>query len=238
MVRPLAWPTMFGPPKLKSRDFNRQLARGDGIDTVIRRGVICSCADPETRSPDENCPVCDAFGFIYDADDDITLPVLWVGDQPQSKLHERLGVYEPGTYTVTWSSEYPLGLGAVFVHPIETNVVPNELLRRGELDPEGGSLDRLRYRLVTDVEVVRTREQVYVRGVDWQLSGQFIQWLPGGDAPAAGAFYGVRYRHRAHFLVDEDQPKLREDGGRLLYTCRVKKFAAVTRQSGEWLGQG
>lgn len=239
MVRPLAWPRMWGPPRLKSADFDSQLA-ADGIETLVRRGVICSCVDRETRSPNENCPVCDAWGFIYDPADDLRIPVLWIGNDPHVKLHERLGTYEPGTYTVTWPSAYPLGYGALFVNPMETNVVPNEFLRRGELDPEGGSLERLRYHRITRVEVVRTMSTVYREGVDWRLNGQFIEWLDGGARPANGEMYGVRYGHMAHFIIDEDVPKLREDGAsnRLAYTCRVKKFAAVFKQGGAWLGQG
>lgn len=239
MVRPIAWRQMWGPPRLDADDINDQLER-DGIVTRIRRGVICSCVDSETRSPDENCPVCDAWGLIYADADDLAIRVLWIGNAPETKLHERLGTYEPGAYTVTWSSLYPLGHGALFIHPMETNVIPNELLRRGETDPEGGNLERLRYRFPIRVEMVRTMQQIYVEGVDWRLNGQYVEWIDGGDAPDAGALYGVRYGHRSTYIIEEDLPHLREDGveNRVAYTCRVKKFASVYRQGGDWLGHG
>lgn len=239
MVRPLPWPRMWGPPRLRGDDFDDQLTR-DGLMTLVRRGVICSCVDRETRTPDENCPVCDAWGFIYSPADDLRIPVLWTGNQPSVKLHERLGTYEPGGYNVTWPSAHPLGYGAIFVNPLETSVVPNEYLRRGDRDPEGGSLERLRYHQITRVEVVRTKDVVYAEGVDWRMDGQFVEWLAGGAKPPNGDMYGVRYGHKAHFMIDQDVPKLREDGvqNRLAYTCHVKKFAAIFKQGGAWLGQG
>ncbi len=232
MPKPLPWPKMPKPPRLRQADIDHQL-RIEGQPTLVRRGVICSCYDVETHNPDETCEDCDGWGFIYDADDELVdLPVQWTGHNAQAEMAQRLGLGEPGAFTVTWPSTQPLGLGDMFVHPLEEAVCPNELLRRGELAPGGAeSLERLRYRMITRVEVVRTREKRYVRGVDWQLNGQTIEWLPDGDSPALGEHYGVRYGYRAHFIIRDELPKLREDGERLAYTCQVKRFMAIARQA-------
>lgn len=230
----LKWPD-FPALSLDPVDFDSQLEK-DGVDTLIRRGIACSCYDDETRQPAPTCPACDGWGMLYDPDDEVTTKVLWTSHRSEVS-YQTGGTIKHGSTRVTWASTIPLGHGAMFVSPLEETVTDNELLKRGETDPEGNTLERLRYRNVVAVEVVRTAAQKYVEGVDFNMVGQEIQWITPG--PAAGTLYAVRYRHKTHFVIDQDDPQMREDvGKRLAYTCNVRRFPSLNRQSGDALGQG
>lgn len=228
----LRWPP-FPEIKLSSADFDQQLER-DGRLTLVRRAIACSCYDDETRQPNPNCTLCSGWGMVYDPADELTIRVLWQSHNTEND-YRTPGTIITGSTRVTWPSTHPLGQGAMFVSPLEESVVDNELLKRGELDPQGESLERLRHRLVTAVEQVRYDGNIYGEGVNFERVGQRINWIAGG--PPAGRLYAVRYRHRTHFVIDGDEPQMREDGDRLCFTCIVRRFGSVSRQAGEGLGQ-
>ena len=228
----LRWPRM-PEIRLSATDFDQQLEH-DGRDTLVRRAIACSCYDDETRQPNPNCTKCSGWGMVYDSADELTVKVLWQAHN--ADLAYRMpGTLITGTTRVTWPSQYALGHGVIFVSPLEESVVDNELLKRGELDPQGESLERLRHRLITGIEQIRYGDTLYVEGVDYQRVGQRIGWITAG--PPAGRLYAVRYRHRTEFVIDGDEPQMREDGDRLCYTCMVRRFPSVNRQAGDALGQ-
>ena len=225
----LAWPQFPSGLRLTPEDLDG-VVQAYGVSTTIRRAVACDCVDPATRNASETCGACRGWGLRYPAELGLTLPVQWVGRNAQT-ADERIGTVEPGDYTVTWQSDQALAPGDVFVHPTEEAVVTGELLTRGETDPVG-SAERLRYENVTAVERVQRGDLVFAEGVDWQLNGQAIEWLPGGAAPASGSLYGVRYRYRAQYAIWSDPPQKRMDADRLTWTAKIFRLASLSRQEG------
>lgn len=229
---------MWRAPKLKTADIDGQLTDHDGIDTEVLRGSICPCADYETGSADETCSSCFGWGYTYPADRKIAaLKVQWLG-QSSRKEYDRAGVYTPGSVQVTWPSTTVLGHGDIFIHPYEEAVETSERLIRGQVDPDGDTMERLRFSRVTGVEDVRDSVRAYTAGVDFNLAadGHTFVWIDGGQKPAIGARYSVRYRYRSMYIIGSATPQQRHDDGALAWHTTVERFAGVNRQGGKVLG--
>tara|TARA_R100000152_G_C6782253_1_gene219334 strand:- start:12407 stop:13105 length:699 start_codon:yes stop_codon:yes gene_type:complete len=229
---------MWASPKLATADFDHQLESRDGVETVVLRGLICPCVNLETRSPNENCTSCRGWGYSYPAALAINnLKVQWLGHH-MSVDYEKQGVFTPGTIHVTWPSTTKLGHGDIFVHPHEEAVETSAILVKGQTDPDGDSLERLRFSRVTGVDHVKDLARTYVEGVDFQLGadGNSISWIDGGQSPSAGSVYSVRYRYRAQYIIDGDAPQERHDNGPLCWHATVSRFNGINRQGGDVLG--
>lgn len=213
-----------------------------GVPTTVRRSIPCGCLNRETRRPTPGHELCGGWGWRYPADLEIeALRVQWVG-QSLSRKAQEAGVIEPGDFTVTWPSSQALGIGDLFVHPNE-EAVTDDVLIRGAIDPEGNSLERLRFHYPTALEDVRDNVRTYVAGVDFDLAadGRTFVWRVAGNRPDAGAVFTCRYRYRAEYIIARQIPKARHDGSsanRLTFTCRVDRYDPVAQQQGANLGEG
>lgn len=96
-------------------------------------------------------------------------------------------VYQLGTDT------YPLNSKPVKeIITLTATVEVTENITRGNIP---GTTDALPKTPVVDVVEVKQGSTVYQRGVDWQLSGNAIDWSLGGAEPAGGTTYTVTYRY-------------------------------------------
>ena len=228
---------MWASPKLNDADFEDQIERLDGIATRVRRGSVCICLDKETNQANGFCVLCSGWGHYYPPDRDIPdLKVIWQGHSAQAQM-EQAGILTPGQIQVTWPHHTPLGYGDIFVHPKAEGVESSTLLVRGEVDPDGNSLERTRFDLVTGVEQVRAGPTVYLEGVDWQLAadGRTLEWL-GAAEPAAGDRYSIRYRYRVQYIMDGAQQRERHDDGSLPWMATVTRLDSLTNQPGRMDG--
>ncbi|HHY67833.1 MAG TPA: DUF4815 domain-containing protein, partial [Alicyclobacillus sp.] len=75
---------------------------------------------------------------------------------------------------------------------LTATVEVTENITRGNIP---GTTDALHKTPVVDVVEVKQGSTVYQRGVDWQLSGNAIDWSLGGAEPAGGTTYTVTYRY-------------------------------------------
>ncbi len=160
--------------------------------------------------------------------------------QPVQARQGDAGFTQPGDFTVNWPSTISLGLGDLFVHPQEETST-HAILVKGQLDPDGDTLERLPHRLITAVDYITDGDNVYVEEDDWELvDGRLIEWVGGGAAPAAGKVYTVRYRFRSEYRIWDQMPKVRDDGpaNRLTYVAQVFRFDPVSKQAGKNLGEG
>jgi len=235
----LPWPPFPHGLTLDGADFDDQLARNDGEETLVRRAVTCTCITHGGRQV-PTCPLCNGFGWRYP--EDLALPdlmVQWVAPNPKHQIIPG-GSHDGADYTVTWPSTQPLAVGDVFVHPHEEGVT-DEALRRGVQDPTGASLERLRYHFPTELEDVRDSARRYSRGVEFDLGadGRTLEWADGQPAPAEGAAYTVRYRYRSEYVIFKEPAKARHDVASVLpFTARVTRLVPMGRQQGTQLTEG
>jgi hypothetical protein len=131
-------------------------------------------------------------------------------------------------------------LGDLLVHPQEETTT-HDVLVRGQIDPDGDTLERLRHRYIIGIDYITDGTTAYTEDEDWELvDGRTIEWIVGGAAPGAGRVYTVRYRFRSEYRIWEQLPKVRDDGldNRLTYVAQVYRFDPVSRQAGVNLGEG
>jgi len=233
----IAWRPFPREVRLRNYDTDAY-TKAYGIDTVLRRARLCPCINPESRRVDPNCSACAGWGFTYPAALEVAdVKVQWTANA--SRVDRRPeGEAEPGDFTITWPSDQPAGQADIFVHPIE-EAVTDEVLIKNHLDPGGATMERLRHGYPTAVEDLADASQVYVEGEDWELAadGRTIEWLEGGDAPAGGALYTVRYRFRAEYVISGPLPKARHDGSeKLPWTAQVARYDPAHVQAGKGLG--
>lgn len=96
-------------------------------------------------------------------------------------------VYQDGTDTYLLNSR-PVKQIITLTATVEVT----ENITRGNIP---GTTDVLPKTPVVDVIEVRQGSTVYQRGVDWQLSGNAIDWSLGGAEPEGGTTYTVTYRY-------------------------------------------
>lgn len=233
------WPEFPADLRLQQTDLD-DIQTKYGTATLVRRAVVCGCMDPETRLPNPNHAPCAGWGTLYPAGLELeSTPVEWISNSVQARQGDA-GFTQPGDFTVNWPSTISLGLGDLFVHPQEETST-HAILVKGQLDPDGDTLERLPHRLITAVDYITDGDNVYVEEDDWELvDGRLIEWVGGGAAPAAGKVYTVRYRFRSEYRIWDQMPKVRDDGpaNRLTYVAQVFRFDPVSKQAGKNLGEG
>jgi hypothetical protein len=233
----LPWPNFPNGLRLETEDLDAVLSRY-GVSTLIRRATSCPCLSPETRRPDPTCSKCRGWGWQYPQSLELTLPVQWAGNDQRREQKEG-GTVEPGDFVVTWPSTQPLGQGDLFVNPME-EAVTDETLMRGHIDPTSSSMERLRFRLPTNIEDLRDELRTYSQGVDFELGpdGRTVIWLDDGRSPLNGSMYAVRYRYRAEYAVAPKLPMVRHDGNqRLPFKASVVRYDPLSIQAGMNLGE-
>jgi len=235
------WQSFPSEVNLASADLDDYLVRY-GQATTVRRAVVCGCLDPQTRRGRPGHAACGGWGFLFPAALSLSIKMQWAGMKARQDKRDG-GIIEPGDYRISWPSSQALAVGDLVVHPTEEGVTFDTLIR-GQVDAEGGSLERLRYRSGLAVEFVNDTgdddaTRSYTLGEDLSLDGQKVLWLDGGAAPDEGQLYHVRYRHRAEYLIGPSAPQRRHDGEKLLpWTATVTRYDPLTRQDGSGIGDG
>ncbi len=233
------WPEFPAELRLQQTDLD-DIHTKYGTATLVRRAVVCGCMNPETRLPNPNHAPCAGWGLLYPAALELEdTPVEWISNSVQARQNDA-GFTQLGDFTVNWPSTISLGLGDLFVHPHEETST-HAILVKGQLDPDGDTLERLPHRYITAVDYITDGDNVYAAVADFNLhaDGRRIVWV-GGRGPAAGRVYTVRYRFRSEYRIWDQMPKVRDDGpsNRLTYAAQVFRFDPVSKQAGKNLGEG
>ncbi len=68
----------------------------------------------------------------------------------------------------------------------------------------GGGQDLLTPNPVVDILEVSQGAKTFVRGVDWQQSGNYVDWIGAGQAPAIGTTYTVKWTYTRQMVKGTD----------------------------------
>lgn len=199
-----------------------------------QEGVICSCWNPDSGSPIYACVACHGKGYVYQApvEDKAMITSITL-----SKDFEAMaGVFEVGDAVMTIPKRVPLRI----TNGLPTGQFRNNLIfdigmydRITLLDDEFKSSEvlvkgtpinaRLPDTLLNDVvtkvksvqkyNLITGAVVVYRSGIDYRLTGNLVDWLVGGVAPATGEQYSVVYYHRPIYVVTATLPKPRHQDG-------------------------
>lgn len=192
-------------------EFDELIAQ-NGTPAIWRRARTCPCLHPVSRQADINCAYCrDYPGLLWGPGIDIT--ILLPGRQ-RSDRDGQAGSWMEGFSTVTFpSTANPGHLDRIELTAAEM-VVNGEQLIRGDVDPQGRSLERLRLAPI-EVEfcdaIVAGLLQPFTPGVDFSVGDdRVVSWAAPSPLPD-GTLYTLRYRARATYVLWS--PMSRDEGG-------------------------
>lgn len=196
-----------------------------------QEATICSCWNLETGQPLYNCQACYGLGYIYGTP--ISATALVTSITVEKAFDQSIGSFEYGDATLTVPKRFPkknpntglyskrdfidnpmydLGLFDL-ITLTDDEIKFSEVLTRNR-SINGRPPDTLSQSAVTRIKTVQkvntTTGQitVYQPGIDYQLSGNTIQWL-SANKPADGENYGVAYFHHPSYYVFTELPKPR-----------------------------
>lgn len=199
--------------------------------TGIQEWVRVKCQLAEARPIEELIDVF-ILGLRSDIPEVVfTSPQVLSGAALRAVVGQYLSVEREGQNSIQFRLIQPIDIGIRVVGPPTISIVPSEdyityavSLKRYELamkpvarilrvvaDLEanlvpitrGKSDDPLPDDTVLDVQRIEQGQVVYIKGVDYQLSGNSIKWLSVG--PSEGSTYYVTYRYTEPLGVDEYQ---------------------------------
>jgi len=200
-------PKHFNVPK------HRRFVEDHGITTTWYKAIVCPCRSRKDGSIDPDCNLCGGEGVhYYDPQDIIALYTSLSFEKPLSMP----GFVDEVLINCTFKDEHEVADGDRFV-PLHEIIVENELFKRGDTKPGGGTAERLVYRYPVALQkVIDVNENEYIPGTDVELIDdpagytRIINWITAG--PANGARYSVRYQARAEFYCFLTQPRIRVEG--------------------------
>jgi hypothetical protein len=174
-----------------------------GTTAVVIPCVTCPCLTPE-RHPSPLCPGCKGVGRFSIPGAMYPTTVLVVSES-SAQTSQEAGIWMAGPIQVTTLPGIRLGeLDKVRLVDIQDTF--SEVLVRG-LD------DVLRFGAGVTLEYVTDLTMRYEPTRDYTLlSPNTIQWTAGGQAPAFGQNYSVRYAAFPEYLVMGNSPRLRVEG--------------------------
>lgn len=189
-------------------DFKREILdkiAQAGVEVEYYRAYACACSHPSLRQPRFSCEVCEGIGYAYDNIPEI-IRVHMVNRKPKREFHIT-GQFDIGTAFATFPDGFiPSEWDKIFVKN-ELIVINNTILKRGEEEPEGHSLERVRFRRIHSIERVSDLNRTYFEGTDFEvINGRTISWKSGGNSPAYGSFYTMRYRVNPEYLIMGYEP--------------------------------
>ena len=79
-----------------------------------------------------------------------------------------------------------------------------EITRNVTRGSVGGGEDLLDPNPVVDILEVSQGATIFQEGVDWQQSGNHVDWLGSGNEPAIGTTYTVRWTYTKQMVKDTD----------------------------------
>jgi len=220
--------------KLHAEKFEVLIARR-GRDVEWRQAVMCSCWNPLSGQPNYQCKVCKGKGYTYE--DPIICRALVTSIVQNKEFQDMAGVFDVGDAIMTvpkrmwkrlpngqWNmKEYEI-VPMFYVGMYDLITLTDDEVRSSEVLVRNRPIyerpaDTLLNEHVTGIHAVRHADPdtgvltVYQRGVDFEVVGNRIDWLPGGNAPADGEQYSVVYWHRPVYTVLTTLPKPRHQDG-------------------------
>lgn len=108
-------------------------------------------------------------------------------------------------------SNHPVAI----VNQITVTLQITEDVTRGSIT---GGIDYLPHSPVFEIDTVKQNGTTYVRGTDWQRSGDAIDWSLLGSEPAIGSRYQVTYRYNKTLTTDEFSLNVNYDTGKSVVT--------------------
>ena len=188
---PAQMPQIIPDPSILGQSFDQLLAQR-GVRMLHAKAVPCSNMNIlEGNAHHPNCTFCDNDGFIYYGEKEI-----WgtFGGNSIQKTFEAHGVWETGSATITFPTEYPDGTEADF-NTFDRLTIPDFTVRLWELkeyEPRTGKIQELRYPIervdyvtsIVDATAPATGkvQKFYHVGVDFTVnsSGQIV-WITGHE---------------------------------------------------------
>jgi hypothetical protein len=214
VLPPVLPPTTVAPPlgAFGFRHFtlprHAAFIQSHGAAVWVSPHLNCPCL-MDSGQPAPLCQSCDGSGLLYPPSLAKSSVMLLTQDSPMHTLQET-GFWTAGTIRATILPGIELAYQD-YVRQVDVKTTfADELLMRG-VD------DTLSFRYGVEVLVVADRDRVYRPGADYTfVSPQTIAWVPGGQAPAFGERYSVRYRAFPEYLVSPQTPGLRIEARRAM----------------------
>lgn len=222
--------------KLHAQKFEDMIARrGRGV--YWERAMRCSCYNAYSGNPLPDCKACDGEGFVYDAP--VYEDAILVMSLVNNKEYTPIGEYQMGDAIATipfqkptvvegrtppkqyvdvpmyWIGEHDL------VTLMTSEFVSTQALYKGAWF-RGTAPDTLGTNYVTEIIRVTQSDSAsgvvttYTPDVDYKLTGNVIEWIAGGQAPADQTFYTVMFKHNPTYTVYTDLPQPRDQDGQRL----------------------
>jgi hypothetical protein len=148
--------------------------RPDLFDTAIRQkgyrilweqGMFCSCNSSSSGQPDYTCPACFGKGYIYFDPKEIRALVTSINGH---KEQGHIGLDDMGSAYLTPESTDYIGFRDRFTF-MDFTTKFSEVVTRDK-DQNGSLSDTLRYSVI-DVLAVRVLDRIYLRGQDFDITG-------------------------------------------------------------------
>lgn len=177
-------PPLIPDPSILGSAFDQILSQR-GVRMIHSKVMPCpnmSTVDGSSHFP--NCTFCENNGFIYYDEKEI-----WgtFGGNSLQKTFEAHGVWETGTATISFPTEYPDGTEADF-NTFDKLVIPDFTIRLWELkeyEPHSENIQKLRYPVENVAQAISITDNVlktYQVGVDFTIgtNGEIV-WIEGRE---------------------------------------------------------
>lgn len=217
-------------------EFHRKI-EDHGITTTWYKSLPCPCIDPKDGWASPACSLCGGEGIYYY--DETSIYAVFQSLNRQRILKEG-GIISDVLIDATFKSDAYVSDGDRFI-PSQEIVVEKQVLVKGETRPGGGTNERCFYRYPQELELVIDQNGVsYTIGdrEDVELVNDAagytrnISWVDGGNAPADGVRYSIRYTALAEYRVFLTQPRIRVEGDvKQVSWCRLHRITAFMGDS-------
>lgn len=183
----------------------RAMIQGHGEHVLVFPVLQCPCLLAD-RQFNPICPTCHGTGRLYPPGTAYSTTLLLVHEH-SSRTYNEPGTWIPGTLQASILPGVRLSERDKVRRVMCRESFVDEVLTRG-LD------ETVRFPAGVQLEVIADRERVYQAGRDYVLQPpNQVQWVAGGQAPAFGSQYSVKYAAHPEYLVTPDQPKSRLEHG-------------------------
>lgn len=190
--------------------------RAHGVSASIDRAVLCPCVKEDSGQPSINCGVCRGTGFAYlppsTTNNNCTSKKILMGTRSQEKNWNRKGGYTKKGQTTAILYDYLPSVGDLIKPNVDIEVINDEFHKRGHLYNNGKTSEFLFHERVKEVEGIfsinndKTQLVTYQKDIDFKINGRLIEWVQGGNAPALGERYNVRYQAIPEYIVLTSEP--------------------------------
>lgn len=157
------------------------------------KALMCSCAvNNKTGQPDQNCPYCDGFGFIYQNPVETTVYAQSIATLPEFMV---AGYAQFGELLITPKNEISMSVYDRIEFLDFAIIHTHSVLRRS------GNTDLNRYYIINP-EFVFYEGIYYQFGIDFNVNGKQIIWITP-NRPPENAQYTIRYTTHPVYLLSK-----------------------------------